>query len=75
MKKLFFLNLLLIFIISFLSFFTLFSLFNYFIDPYFFFRTNHNNSYEKEIALSSDKILALVDPKNDLLEEYLKLSK
>ena len=51
MKKLFFLNLLLIFIISFLSFFSLFSLFNYFIDPYFFFRTNHNNSYEKEIAL------------------------
>ena len=30
---------------------------------------------EKEIAISSDKILALVDPKKDLLEEYLKLSK
>ena len=30
---------------------------------------------EKEIALSSDKILTLVDPKKDLLEEYLKLSK
>lgn len=30
---------------------------------------------EKEIALSSDKILTLVDPKKDLLEKYLKLSK
>jgi len=30
---------------------------------------------EKEIALSSDKILTLVDPKKDLLEEYLRLSK
>jgi len=30
---------------------------------------------EKEIALSSDKILTLVDPKKNLLEEYLKLSK
>ena len=29
---------------------------------------------EKEIALSSDKILTLVDPKKDLLEKYLKLS-
>lgn len=30
---------------------------------------------EKEISLSSDKILTLVDPKKDLLEEYLILSK
>ena len=29
----------------------------------------------KDIRLSSDKILTLVDPKKDLLEEYLKLSK